>query len=150
MFLCKTKSSHELFDHFEHFKKHFEKLTGKSICFLRVDNGKEYLGPFKSHLRLSEIKTHLTNDFTPEQNGIAEQLNRTLLESTRTLMLDEDGVDVRLWGEAITTANYLRNHLPSHVLGWKTPYEVFFGKPGSIDHLWMWGSVLYISIKIKP
>ena len=135
VFLCETKSAYELFKYFEHFKAHYEKLTGKSICFLRVDNGKEYLGPFKNRLLMWGIKTQLTNDYTPEQNGIAERLNKMLLETTRALLLDEDGMDARLWGEAIMTANYLRNRLPSRGLGWKTPYEVFHGKPASINHL---------------
>ena len=73
-------------------------------------------------------------------NGLAERLNRTLLETTQALMLDGEEVDLWLWGEAIMTANYLRNCLPSCVLGWKTPYEVFFGKPTKIDHLRVWGS----------
>lgn len=134
IFLCKTKSAYEVFEKFEEWKTHIEKVTGKSICFLRMDNGKEYLGPFKNRPALWGIKHQTTSDYTPEMNGLAERLNRTLLETTRALMLDgEEEVDLRLWGEAIMTANYLRNRLPSRVLGWKTPYEVF-GKPAKIDH----------------
>jgi transposase InsO family protein len=116
IFLLETKSAYEAFEKFEEFKAHIEKVTKKSICFLRTDNGKEYLGPFENRLALWGIKHQTTSDYTPEMNGLAERLNRTLLETTRALMIDGEGmVDLRLWGEAITTANYLRNRLPSRV-----------------------------------
>jgi len=71
-----------------------------------------------------------------------------LLETGRALMFQDEGVEVdpRLWGEAVLTANYLRNRLPSHVLGWKTPYEVFYSRPARIDHLCVWGSKCVVHI----
>ena len=146
IFLLKTKSSYEAFEKFEEFKAHIEKSTGKSICLMRTDNGTEYLGPFVNRLMLWGIKHQTTRDYTSAMNGLAERLNRTLLETTRAIMKDAGDVDLRLWGEAIKTANYLRNRLPSRVLGWKTPYEVFFGKPAKIDHLRVWGSTCVMHI----
>jgi hypothetical protein len=82
--------------------------------------------------------------YTPQQNGKAERLNRTLMEKTRA-MLQDAGLNDALWGEAIVTANYLRNRSP--VAGKpKTPWEMFFGKRPDVSLLRTFGSTAYVLI----
>ena len=72
--------------------------------------------------------------YTPQQNGLAERMNRTLLERVRCMML-EAGLPKKFWGEAVNTAAYLVNRCPSTALDFKTPEEVWTGHPPSFDNL---------------
>ncbi|XP_071739944.1 uncharacterized protein [Rutidosis leptorrhynchoides] len=72
---------------------------------------------------------------TPEQNGVAERKNRILLEMTRALII-ESKVPKSFWPEALATATYLINRLPTKILGTKTPRNVlsqFFTLPSSLN-----------------
>ena len=93
------------------------------IQVLRTDNGREYfnfiLGKF---LAAHGIIHHSSCVDTPQQNGVAERKNRHLLEVTRALMFSMH-VQKRFWGEAILTASYLINRMPSKVLGYNTPLK---------------------------
>ena len=74
---------------------------------------------------------------TPQQNGVAERYNRTLLESIRAIKLSA-GVPDNLWAELAGTAAYLRNRLPTRAnqnRGNISPYEAWHGHKPSIDHL---------------
>ncbi len=59
-----------------------------------------------------EIHHELSVPYSPEQNGLAERLNRTLMESARTMMAHA-GLPDCYWAEAIATAAYVRNRMPS-------------------------------------
>lgn len=61
---------------------------------------------------------------TPEQNGVAERKNRYILEITRAFLI-ESKIPKSFWPEAIATAVYLMNRLPTHILNFKTPLEIF-------------------------
>jgi hypothetical protein len=77
-----------------------------------------------SKARASSDET--TIRYTPEQNGAAERLNRTLLDKVRSMPADS-GLPKSLWAEALTTASYVRNRSP--VSGRDlTPWELFFGR----------------------
>ena len=60
---------------------------------------------------------------TPQQNGVAERMNRTLLEKVRC-MLSNAGLDKKFWAEAVSYASHLVNQLPSAAIGGKTPMEI--------------------------
>ena len=64
---------------------------------------------------------------TPQQNGVAERMNRTLLENVRC-MLSNAGLDKKFWAKAVSYASYLVNRLPSAVIRDKTPMEMWSGK----------------------
>jgi len=89
--------------------------------------------------RENGIQRRLTITHTPEQNGMAERKNRTLLDMTRCLLFDS-GLPGSFWGEAINTANYIRNRCPSKTLRGKNPYEVWTGKIPDVSHLRMFGA----------
>jgi hypothetical protein len=137
---CITNKS-DVFGCFKKWQKQVERQSGRSVRVLRTDNGGEYLSrEFKQYLEQCGIKHQLTIPYTPEQNGVAERLNRTLLDSARTMLKHMD-CDKRWWAEAVSTACYIKNRitttgLPNDV----TPHEVWFGRKPNISHLRVFGS----------
>lgn len=79
--------------------------------------------------------------YTPEQNGKAERLNRTLMEKVRP-MLAGSGMPKNMWAEAVVTANYVRNRSPATGRD-KTPWEQFYGLKPDVSHLRTWGARTY-------
>ncbi|XP_057529771.1 uncharacterized protein LOC130808310 [Amaranthus tricolor] len=87
----------------------------------RTDNGREYINSNMQQFFKQQGLIHQTScPNTPQQNGVAERKNRTLLEMTRAIMLDSH-VPTHLWPKAIATANYLTNRLPTKSLQYHTP-----------------------------
>lgn len=112
---------------------------------IRSDGGGEYLsGSLRKYFAESGIVHELTAPYSPQQNGVAERKNRYLVEMVRC-MLSESKLQKRYWGEAICTANYLQNRLPSSVVA-KTPYELWHGKKPSYGHLRVFGSETYVHV----
>ena len=108
---------------------------------LRSDNGGEYLsGEFKQYLLDNGIKHELTVSYTPQQNGVAERMNRTLLNLVRSI-LHHSGVAKRFWAEALATAVYVRNRVTSRALPSKhTPHHYWHGKPPDLSHMRVFGA----------
>lgn len=75
---------------------------------------------------------------TPEHNGVAERLNRTLVERVRA-MIHASGLPKNLWGEAIMHATWLKNRSSTRRLGNKTPYEMLYKKAPDLSNLPVWG-----------
>eukprot|EP01018_Ginkgo_biloba_P007593 Gb_26132 [translate_table: standard] len=118
---------------FMQFKASVEKSTGRSIKCLRTDNRGEFISlEFKNYCKEVGIKRHKTTTYTPQQNGVSECMNRTLLERARC-MLSNANVEQGLWREAVLTTCYLVNHSPSTIIDCKTLEEVWTGHP--CDHL---------------
>ena len=109
------------------YKAYAENKTNKKIKVLRTDNGLEYCGKdFDKRLENFGIERQRTVAYTPQQNGIAERMNRTLVEMARCMLL-ESGVSTGFWAEAIQTAAYIRNRCPSRSLTENiTAYEIWY------------------------
>ena len=120
-----------------------ENQASRSIQRLRCDNGSEYINADLSTFCASKgIQLETTVRYTPEQNGGAERLNRTLLEKVRP-MLAGAGLPKSLWADAVVTANYVRNRSP--VTGRdKTPFELFTGTKPDVAHLRVFGARAYV------
>lgn len=130
--------------------KEFEKLvtvqTGHRIKCLRSDNGSEYSSnSFLKYLRDKGIKIQRTAPYTPEQNGIAERCNRSIIEMART-MLNESRLKRHFWAEAVNTAVYIKNRLPSRVLEGSTPYQRWYKNKPNLDHFKVFGSIAYCHV----
>ncbi len=89
------------------------------------------------------IVHQLTNPYTPEQNGTAERLNRTLIESAKS-MLFHAGLPLQFWAEAVNTATYLHNRSPISSLPDKTPYECWYGTKPNVSNLKIFGSICFV------
>ena len=86
-----------------------EKSTGRKLKAIRTDNGGEFTSKeFEAHLTREGVRHELTVPKTPEQNGVAERMNRTLVETARSMLIHAN-LPHRFWAEALSTATYLRN-----------------------------------------
>lgn len=97
----------EAFDKFRKLRSMVEQETGEKIQVFRTDRGGEFTSnEFDSFCQNSGIKRHLTVPYTPQQNGVVEGRNRTLLEMTRSI-LKHMNMPNYFWGEAIRHSTYL-------------------------------------------
>ena len=141
VYLLHRKS--ECFEKFKEYKAKTEKRHNKSIKSLRSDRGGEYLlGEFREYLSENGIESQLTAPGTPQQNGVAERRNRTLLESVRSMMSYSD-LPKSFWGHALETAAYLLNLVPSKSVP-KTPLELWTGDKPSLRHIRIWGCPAHV------
>nr|GEU82896.1 ribonuclease H-like domain-containing protein [Tanacetum cinerariifolium] len=80
------------------------------------------------------IKREFSNAKTPQQNGVAERRNKTLIEAARTMLVDAK-LPVTFWAEAVNTACYVQNRVLVNKSQNKTPYELFNGRTPAIGFL---------------
>ena len=133
------KTKDEVFERYLEWKALVENVSGKKLKKLRTDNGGEYTSKrFEAHLKSCGILHEKTIPKTPEQNGVAERLNRTLVESSRSMLLDAE-LPQRYWAEAVSTAAYLRNRCPTTAVKEMTPFEAWYGKKPKVGHLRVFG-----------
>ncbi|KAG8481596.1 hypothetical protein CXB51_026522 [Gossypium anomalum] len=131
----------------------FSRKTGKQIKYLRTDNGLEFCSDEFNRLCKSEgIVRHLTVRHTPQQNGVAERMNRTIMEKVRC-MLSNANLPKSFWAEAASTACFLINRSPSVAIEKKTPQEVWSGNPANYSDLKIFGCPAYAHVnngKLEP
>ncbi|KMQ88472.1 retrovirus-related gag-pol polyprotein [Lasius niger] len=141
------RGKNEVLSAFKQFKALVENQAGRKIKCLQSDNGKEYINrDFDDFLKENGIQRRLTVTHTPEQNGVAERKNRTLVEMARCLLIQSD-LSPAFWGEAINTANYIRNRCPTSSLGGKTPFERWTGKTPDVGYFQEFGCQVYSLIR---
>lgn len=139
--LLREKS--EAFEKIQSFKRIVEKETQNVIKMLRTDRGGEFISAeFSAYCEKNGIQRHLTAPYSPQQNGVVEQRDRTLLEMTRSV-LKHMNVPNKYWGEAVRHATYLINRLATRSLDGKTPYEVLRSRKPNVSHLKVFGCVCF-------
>ena len=122
-FLMKEKS--ETSHIFQNFHKMIQTQFQTYIQVLRTDNARDFFNSvLGSYLQSNGIIHQSSCVDTPQQNGVAERKNRHLLEVARSLLFSSH-VPKRFWGEAVLTATYLIIRMPSRVLKFKTPLQIF-------------------------
>jgi len=138
------KRKSDVFPVFKEFKARVELETGKRIKCLRTGNGGEYVdGDFLAFCKQKGIIRQFYVPHTPQQNGVAERMNRTLLEKTR-VMQSTAGLTKSFWAEAVKTASYVINQSPSTAIDLKTPMEMWNGKPIDYSSLHIFGCLVYV------
>ena len=100
---------------------------------------------FESYLKKEGIEHQYTIPKTPEENGVSERMNRTLLETIRSMLADSR-LPHRFWAEALSTAAYLINRSPTKTLDGKTPFQAWYGKKPNVNHLRVFGCSAYIHV----
>ncbi|KAE8725329.1 hypothetical protein F3Y22_tig00008957pilonHSYRG00078 [Hibiscus syriacus] len=138
------KKKSDVFSTFKNFKARVELDSGNKIKCFRTDNGGEYTSEeFDDFCKKECIKRQFTVANTPQQNGVAERMNRTLLERTRAMLRDAC-LEKSFWAEAVNTTCYLVNQAPSTAIELKTPMEMWTGKPVDYSNLHVFGSIVYV------
>ncbi|KAG1670109.1 hypothetical protein FOA52_013685 [Chlamydomonas sp. UWO 241] len=133
VFLLKSDASHSM----RQAIAFFECQTGASVRNVRSDRGGDFINhALYDHYKAKGIVLQHTMPHTPEQNGVAERINRTLTDKVRP-MLAHSGMSLGYWGEAMLAANYLRNLSPSSHSN-KTLHELLFNRVPDISHLRVW------------
>ncbi len=111
----------EALECFKHYQALVENQFETSIKELRTDGGGEYCNrAFRAYLDKLGVEHEVTPPYTPQYNGIAERINRTLMEMARA-MLSQAGLPHSFWAEAVVVACYLKNKCPHSALDGKTP-----------------------------
>ena len=101
------KTKDQAFEKFKEWKTLVENQSGFKVKKLRTDNGLEFCNKaFDEFCSDQGIARHKTIPYTPQQNGVVERMNRTILERVRS-MLNESGLPKVFWAEAVNTAVYL-------------------------------------------
>ncbi|MCO5612761.1 hypothetical protein L7F22_067031 [Adiantum nelumboides] len=115
-------------------------LPVQSLC---SDNGGEYVtNAFKKFCMDEGIHQQYTVPYNPQQNGVAERKNRTLVAASRAMLLTT-GLSKAYWEEAVATAAYLQNRFPHAVDPRYTPYYHWFGKIPNLQHLRVFACLAY-------
>ena len=83
---------------------------------------------------------------TPEQNGVAKQLNQTLVKRTRAMLLGSK-LPKSLWGYAILHVNFIKNQMHTQSLLDKMSYEMVHSKKLNLHVAYKWGKNVYVKIK---
>jgi hypothetical protein len=131
---------------FKKFKSMVELQSGFKVKCLRSDRGGEFTSSEFNNLCETEgIQRQLTMAYTPQQNGVVERKNRTVVEMAKA-MLHEKNLPYHLWAEAVHTAVYLLNRCPTRALDNKTPFEAYSGRKPGLAHLKIFGCVCYVHI----
>ncbi|GKA86991.1 retrovirus-related pol polyprotein from transposon TNT 1-94 [Tanacetum coccineum] len=134
---------HEAFGKFKELKQLVENQTGRTVKKLWTDNGLEFCNREFEQLYIeSGIARHLTVFGTPQQNVVAECMNRTLMDKVRCLLI-QSGLPKTFWAETTCTAAYLINRSPSRAIEKKTPMEMWLGHPSDYGLLMIFGCVAY-------
>ncbi|GJV39165.1 retrovirus-related pol polyprotein from transposon TNT 1-94 [Tanacetum coccineum] len=113
------------------------------VCKIRTDNGTEFKNAtLKAHYEKLGIMQQFSTARTPQQNGVVERRNRTLVEAARTMLIFSRLPEF-LWAEAVATACFTQNRSIIHTRHNKTPYELLRGKKPNVKYFRVFGSLCY-------
>ncbi|KAJ9558495.1 hypothetical protein OSB04_013109 [Centaurea solstitialis] len=145
VYLINEKS--DSLDMFKTIKAEVENQLSCKIKIVRSDRGGEYYGrhtdvgqspgPFAEFCKSHGIVNQFTMPGTPQQNGVAERHNRTLMDMVRS-MIANSSLPQFLWTEALKAAVHILNRVPSKYVP-KTPYELWTGSKPKLNYLKVWG-----------
>lgn len=145
VYLLRKKS--ETFDAYKKYEAWLETQHDAKIRALHTDRGGEYLsGAFIKHLESKGIAQKLTVHDTPEENGVAESVNRVALQRVRAL-LHGSGLPKNLWGEALRHVIWLKNRTSTTSVEGMTPFEAATGKKPDLSALPEWGCAVWVHTK---
>jgi hypothetical protein len=140
------KTKDQALEYFKKIKLRGEVESDGKLKSLRTDRG----GEFNSQLFLvfydeQGIKHYTTTPYTPQQNGVVERRNQTVVEMARC-MLKAMKVPTKFWGEAVLTAVYVLNRSPTRSLQGVTPFEAWYKRKPKVSHLRTFGCVANVKL----
>ncbi|GJT79504.1 putative ribonuclease H-like domain-containing protein [Tanacetum coccineum] len=112
-----------------------ENLIDQRVKVIRCDNGTEFKNKeMNQFCERKGIKREFSVARTPQQNGVAERKNRTLIEAAKTMLADSK-LSTTFWAEAVNTACYVQNRVLVTKPHNKTPYELFLGRKPALGFM---------------
>ena len=138
----KTRS--EIYEKFREWDNAVGLETGEKAAIFRADNAREYQ-KLEKLVRTRGTHFEFTTPYTPEQSGVAERFNRTVTQMARAMLLWAE-LPHQFWGEAVATANYLRNLMPAGQDQEKSPNELWTGTKPDISHIRKFGCLVHVHI----
>ncbi|UYV76053.1 hypothetical protein LAZ67_13002335, partial [Cordylochernes scorpioides] len=136
-------NKYEAKEYIKEYVNEVERFLNAKVSKLRCDNGGEYANTqVKEWCKMKGIILDFTIPYTPQLNGKAERLNRTLIKKTRALLLDSK-LNKEMWGEATRVAAYLINRSPSNTVQ-TTPAQMWFGRKPNLSNVKLFGSEVYV------
>lgn len=146
VFVYFLRNKNEVTDVFKHFKSQIEKESGQQIKTFRTDNGGEFCNDrLKDFLRAQGIRHQTTIPYNPQQNGLAERMNRSIVEKARCLLIDAN-LNKKFWAEAVNTSVYLINRSPTAALSNMVPEGAWTNKKVDLFNLKVFGSKVMVHI----
>nr|GFB66776.1 retrovirus-related Pol polyprotein from transposon TNT 1-94 [Tanacetum cinerariifolium] len=125
------------------FLKRISDLLQSPVIIIRTDNGTEFKNQvLKEYFDTVGISHQMSSVRTPQQNGVMERRNQTLVEAARTMLIFSRA-PLFLWAEAIATACFTQNRSIIHRRFNKTPYELINGRKPDISFLHVFGALCY-------
>nr|GEZ49262.1 retrovirus-related Pol polyprotein from transposon TNT 1-94 [Tanacetum cinerariifolium] len=113
------------------------------VIIIKTDNGTEFKNQvLKEYFDTVGISHQMSSVRTPQQNGVVERRNRTLVEAARTMLIFSRA-PLSLWAEAIATTCFTQNRSIIHRRFNKTPYELINGRKPDISFLYVFGALCY-------
>lgn len=139
-------SKSEVKETFCTFQALVERQTNAKIKSIRTDNGSEFVNrELELHLSSVGIEHQTTVPYSPQQNGVAERTNRSIVEKARS-MLSGCSLPKGYWEDAFKTSVYLKNRSPHRALDHQTPFEKWHGYKSDLSHLRIFGCRALIHI----
>ncbi|GJY21037.1 zinc finger, CCHC-type containing protein [Tanacetum coccineum] len=118
------------------------------LRMLRTDRGGEFTSnEFTKYCKENGVARQLTAPYSPQQNGVVEKRNRTVLSTTRSMMKAMK-LPLTFWAEAVKHAIYILNRVPTRALVDKTPYEALYNRKPNLENLRIFGCTAYAKITI--
>ncbi len=128
------------------YARQIKNFTNRTIGILHSDNGGEFVnGYLKEYCDEAGIHIRTSTAYTPEQNGRAERINRTIVEGISCLLLDSQ-LPLSFWGFAAETFVYIKNRSPHSKLHRATPYECWFQRIPDLTNLHVFGFRCYVFV----
>nr|GEZ48741.1 zinc finger, CCHC-type [Tanacetum cinerariifolium] len=125
----------QAFDNYKEFKKSIENELRTTLKMLRTDRGGKFTSKeFMQYRRENDIARQLTAPYSPQQNGVVERRNRTIMSTTRCMM-KATSIPQNFWAEAVRHAIYILNSVPTKALEDITPYEAIRQRKPNLETL---------------
>jgi transposase InsO family protein len=146
VFVAGMREKSEVTCHLKAFISWAEVETGQRVGILRSDGGGEYIaGEAQRYLGEKGIKHEITTPNTPQHNGVAERMNRTLLDKVRAMLIDAN-LPQSYWYDALRYAAHIHNVTPTQALDNITPEEAWSGNKPNVSNLRMFGVRAFVHI----
>ncbi|KAL8145114.1 hypothetical protein AgCh_003359 [Apium graveolens] len=146
MWIYLLKNKNEAFDAFKRFRSLVESGPEKKIKSFRSDRGGKFMSKdFLAYCEENGINRQFTAPYSPQQNGVVERRNRTMMEMARSL-LREMKLPNYFCGEAVRHAIYLLNRLPTRAVSGITPYEAWCKRKPYLEHIRVFGCLAYMNV----